>query len=73
MLMAHIANNNSNDLLTAISTDGGIHWTGSRPVSGQTSKSAPALAGPTPNSDIPDNVLLAYVANNDTNDPTRLS
>jgi hypothetical protein len=61
LILAYVANNDSNDLLTASSTDG-INWMGSRLVQGQSSKTAPALV------EFHGQLILAYVANNDSND-----
>jgi hypothetical protein len=69
-VLAYVANNNGNDLLTTY-TDDGINWTGSRLVVGQSSKHAPALVGfpAGPNAVFPrPQLIVAYVANNDTND-----
>jgi len=65
LVMAYVANNDRNDLLTAeLSSfiDAPSQWTGSRPVQGQSSKTAPALAV------FQNQLVLAYVANNDSND-----
>jgi fructose-1,6-bisphosphatase/inositol monophosphatase family enzyme len=67
LVMAYVANNASNDLLTASSTDG-ISWTGSRLVEGQQSKTAPALAAVTDGEGHDQQLVMAYVANNASND-----
>jgi hypothetical protein len=68
LCLAYVANNDSNDLLTDVSTDRGENWTGSRLVEGQSSKTAPALTFWRKPDDSGWRLLLAYVANNDTND-----
>jgi hypothetical protein len=68
LVLAYVANNDRNDLLTASSTDG-VNWTGSRAVQGQSSQTAPALTAATDRSDgVRNQLVLAYVANNDRND-----
>ena len=48
LVLAYVANDNSNDLKVTTSGDGGSTWTSSSPVTGQTSQAVPALMCITP-------------------------
>jgi hypothetical protein len=64
LVLAYVANNESNDLLVTKSGDGGSTWSASPQVNGQSSQTAPALAAVT----VDNRLVLAYVANNSSND-----
>jgi hypothetical protein len=67
LLLAYVANNNSNDLLVTSSTDG-ITWSKPSQITGQSSKLAPAIVEFVQSPDDNCKLILAYVANNSSND-----
>jgi len=72
LVIAYVADNKSNDLLTTTSTNGGANWNAPTQVGGpsspQSSKTAPAITGWDGDGiDNSNDLIMAYVANDSSN------
>jgi len=68
LLMSYVANNGSDDLFVTSSTNNGETWSTSAPVTGQSSSNGPGLSPIYNNKSDFTKWVIAYVANNGSND-----